>query len=112
MKDRVAMRSKLEGFKLSRLPEFTKEEITLIKGTHDYLAVNHYSTSMINATKEGAIGKPSFAKDISTLEWKRTEWAHANSGWFTVSTSYLAIVIIWNNFLDCSMGFEKSLSLA
>lgn len=84
VKERIAMRSKLEGYKTSRLPELSKEEIALIKGTHDYLALNHYSTSMVNATKERPIGKPSFGNDVSTLEWKRKEWSKANSDWFTV----------------------------
>lgn len=83
--ERVANRSKLEGYKQSRLPEFSKEEIELIHGTHDYLALNHYSTSMINAMAERPIGRPSFANDISTREWKKKEWPKANSNWFTVS---------------------------
>lgn len=32
MIERVAMRSKLEGFKDSRLPSFTSEEINYVKG--------------------------------------------------------------------------------
>jgi hypothetical protein len=28
----------------SRLPKFTDAEKTLIKGTYDYLGLNHYST--------------------------------------------------------------------
>lgn len=79
------MRSKLEGYPKSRLPEFSPDEIAFIKGTHDYMAINHYSSSMINATEEHPIGQPSIKNDISTLEWKKKEWPVANSDWFTVS---------------------------
>lgn len=40
MIDRIADRSRLEGFARSRLPEFTEEEINYINGTHDFFALN------------------------------------------------------------------------
>lgn len=85
VKERVANRSKLEGYKKSRLPELSKEEIELIKGTHDYLGLNHYSSRMVNATAESPIGTPSFGKDISTLDWQKKEWPKTNMDWFRVS---------------------------
>lgn len=91
MKERVAMRSKLEGFNQSRLPEFSEEEIQLIKGTHDYFALNHYSTSMVTAIKERAIGSPHFNNDISTSVWKKKEWPMV-ARWFTVSIINLILL--------------------
>lgn len=85
VKDRVAMRSKKEGFEKSRLPEFTTEEIDFVKGTFDFLALNHYSTSMMNASAEAPIGTPSNSADIGGIEWKRPEWPVANVEWLTVS---------------------------
>uniref|UniRef100_A0AAR5QGS6 Myrosinase 1 n=1 Tax=Dendroctonus ponderosae TaxID=77166 RepID=A0AAR5QGS6_DENPD len=40
MIDRIADRSRLEGFARSRLPKFTEEEINYINGTHDFFALN------------------------------------------------------------------------
>lgn len=46
MKERIAMRSELEGFSASRLPSFTEEEQTIIKGTVDFMTVNIYTSSV------------------------------------------------------------------
>ncbi|KAI7808473.1 putative lactase-phlorizin hydrolase [Triplophysa rosa] len=46
MKNRIRERSLAAGLPKSRLPEFTPEEITRIKGTHDYFGFNHYTTVM------------------------------------------------------------------
>ncbi|CAH4023463.1 unnamed protein product [Pieris brassicae] len=45
--------SKKEGYSKSRLPEFTHEEIKLIRGTYDYYALNHYTSRLIRPTKPG-----------------------------------------------------------
>lgn len=60
------------------------EEINLIKGTHDYLALNHYTTRMVNATEESPIGSPSFSNDISTIDWQKDDWLKTNTDWFRV----------------------------
>ncbi|XP_074038490.1 myrosinase 1 isoform X2 [Leptinotarsa decemlineata] len=64
MKTRIAMRSKLEGFNESRLPELTQEEIAYIKGTNDFFAVNTYTTTIVQAIEEPEISSPSLDKDI------------------------------------------------
>jgi beta-glucosidase/6-phospho-beta-glucosidase/beta-galactosidase len=46
MIDRIGERSEKEGFNKSRLPEFTSQEIEDIKGTYDFIGLNHYSTSL------------------------------------------------------------------
>ncbi|KAG8038226.1 hypothetical protein G9C98_006553 [Cotesia typhae] len=42
MKDRILMHSSVQGFRSSRLPSFTNEQIDLIKNSSDYLAINFY----------------------------------------------------------------------
>ncbi|XP_025830276.1 myrosinase 1-like [Agrilus planipennis] len=44
VKEYVAYHSSLEGYKQSRLPQFTEDEINYIKGTYDFMGLNHYST--------------------------------------------------------------------
>ncbi|XP_025830274.1 myrosinase 1-like isoform X1 [Agrilus planipennis] len=44
VKENVGYRSSLEGYKRSRLPQFTQDEINYIKGTADFMGLNHYST--------------------------------------------------------------------
>lgn len=81
------MRSKLEGFKQSRLPQFTPEQIKFINGTYDFMALNHYSSEMVNATSvEPPIdGNPNYNKDRGGLIiWKKREWLKPDD-WITVS---------------------------
>ncbi|KAG5877874.1 hypothetical protein JTB14_028074 [Gonioctena quinquepunctata] len=84
VKDRVAFRSKLEGLAESRLPVFTQEEIDLIRGTHDYIALNHYASEMVSATNEWDIGIPSMGGDLSVSTWARPEWEKGAAPWFNV----------------------------
>lgn len=88
VKERIAMRSKLEGFNQSRLPSFSKEQITFINGTYDFMALNHYTTIMVNASTEPPIDKkPSFIKDQGGLKiWKKPEWLKPDD-WISVSLS-------------------------
>ncbi|KAI4468948.1 glycosyl hydrolase [Holotrichia oblita] len=44
MKGSIEYASKQEGLPKSRLPELTQEEIELIKGSADFLGINHYTT--------------------------------------------------------------------
>ncbi|XP_063982727.1 uncharacterized protein LOC135165394 [Diachasmimorpha longicaudata] len=47
MKTRIAENSKAEGLPSSRLPEFSPEWVQYIKGTSDYLGLNHYVSYMV-----------------------------------------------------------------
>ncbi|XP_045455657.1 myrosinase 1-like [Melitaea cinxia] len=42
-----------QGFNVSRLPSFTKEEKEFIKGTADFYGINHYTTNVIRPAKPG-----------------------------------------------------------
>ncbi|KAJ8963365.1 hypothetical protein NQ318_018838 [Aromia moschata] len=85
MKTRIAERSAKEGFSASRLPEFTDEEIAYIKGTHDFLGVNFYTSSLVNATSEPAIDTPSWDKDGGVLEYVSPDWPSSASSWLKVT---------------------------
>lgn len=59
VKTLVAQKSRAGGLKKSRLPVFTEEEKSMIKGTHDYFAFNTYSTYLVtnwNYTNSGENG--------------------------------------------------------
>ncbi|CAH0552234.1 unnamed protein product [Brassicogethes aeneus] len=62
--DRVDYRSKREGYAKSRLPKFTEEEVEYIKGTHDFLGFNTYTTSLVSKIKE-----PSFNETGYIVPW-------------------------------------------
>ncbi|KAF5307523.1 hypothetical protein FQR65_LT06878 [Abscondita terminalis] len=73
MKTFVNSRSKKEGFAKSRLPEFTKEEIESLKGSTDFLAVNHYTTYLVYH-KNFEIGEPCSNKDIEAKTVQDPTW--------------------------------------
>ncbi|KAH1007374.1 hypothetical protein HUJ04_004617 [Dendroctonus ponderosae] len=70
--DRVANRSKLEGYSFSRLPQFTQEEIDYINGTFDYLTLN---STIVEHTEEAPIGTP------TTLSSFDPSWPTSASSW-------------------------------
>ncbi|XP_018573214.1 myrosinase 1 [Anoplophora glabripennis] len=84
MKTRIAARSTAEGLSESRLPTFTSEEVAYIRGTHDFLGLNTYSTSMVKAIDDLPIGQTSFYNDVSVNEYQRSDWETAASGWLKI----------------------------
>ncbi|XP_049791380.1 myrosinase 1-like [Schistocerca nitens] len=65
VKQRVAANSEAEGRTRSRLPALSQEEIDYVKGTADFLGLNHYSTSLITSGLQGSI--PSKAYDTAVV---------------------------------------------
>lgn len=65
VKSTVAKRSKAQNYPRSRLPTFTKEEIEYMKGTVDYIGLNHYgSNSVLNNPYAPLTG--AYFEDIET----------------------------------------------
>ncbi|KAJ9595813.1 hypothetical protein L9F63_012997 [Diploptera punctata] len=62
MKDIISNNSKKEGFRRSRLPEFTKDELQLVRGSTDYFGLNQYTTNKVTFKEVGL--SPSRARDI------------------------------------------------
>ncbi|XP_048001644.1 myrosinase 1-like isoform X1 [Leguminivora glycinivorella] len=80
VKDRVAKKSKEQGFVRSRLPSLSKDEIKLIKSSADFLGLNHYTTFLISPSKEDH-PVPSIADDISVDLTTKDEWTQSHSAW-------------------------------
>ncbi|XP_045494367.1 myrosinase 1-like [Colias croceus] len=66
MKEKIAAKSKEQGFFRSRLIEFTPEEIKFVKGSSDALGLNHYSTTLVykNESVKHMYESPSFMDDL------------------------------------------------
>jgi beta-glucosidase/6-phospho-beta-glucosidase/beta-galactosidase len=84
MIDGIGERSEKEGFDKSRLLEFTSEEIEDIKGTYDFIGVNHYSTSLVQWIEDYEIGEPSSIKDVSAEVYDDDSWETSASDWLKV----------------------------
>ncbi|KAF2887322.1 hypothetical protein ILUMI_18851, partial [Ignelater luminosus] len=81
----VAERSKKEGFKKSRLPVFTKEEVAYIKGTYDFFGLNHYTSFTISDAPEFPIGgKPSLVEDARLIAGQDPNWPSTAADWLKI----------------------------
>ncbi|XP_045457583.1 myrosinase 1-like [Melitaea cinxia] len=76
MKQKVALKSMIQGFPRSRLPEFTPEEVEFVKGTSDFFGLNHYSSSFVyrNESVYGYHREPSLNDDVSVISYKDSSW--------------------------------------
>lgn len=88
MIDRIDNLSKQQGFKRSRLPKFTPEEIQRIKGTSDFFGINSYTSVLVE--KNDRINSanhpiPSFNHDMGTVESVDPAWNRSASVWLFVS---------------------------
>ncbi|KAJ9579864.1 hypothetical protein L9F63_004466 [Diploptera punctata] len=86
LKDWFAKKSREEGYYRSRLPEFSKEEIELVKGTWDYLGLNYYTTFIASAGIRGN-GYPVHDLDLE---------ANYNPKWPLAGTSVWLTETPWN----------------
>ncbi|CAH2104413.1 unnamed protein product [Euphydryas editha] len=86
MKDRIALKSMAQGFPRSRLPQFTPEEVELVKGTSDFFGLNHYTTSLVyrNESVNGYYVSPSQSDDVGVITYKDSSWESAASSWLKV----------------------------
>uniref|UniRef100_A0A3B4CBT4 beta-glucosidase n=1 Tax=Pygocentrus nattereri TaxID=42514 RepID=A0A3B4CBT4_PYGNA len=77
MKNRIRERSLAGGRPISRLPEFTPEEVKRIKGTHDYFGFNHYTTILASNLDFKNL------QGVGTI-YDRT-WLNSGSTWLKVT---------------------------
>nr|AEW67361.1 beta-glucosidase [Coptotermes formosanus] len=80
MKEWLGKKCKEEGYSRSRLPSFTKEEIELVRGTWDYLGINHYTTIFTYQSDKGEF----IFTDMGVARIRHDKYAMAASGWLQV----------------------------
>ncbi|XP_072932352.1 myrosinase 1-like [Epargyreus clarus] len=81
--DRVAAASANQGLSSSRLRPFSPEEVNYIRGTTDFLALNHYSTDIVyrNNSLIGQFEVPSYSDDKFVGTYKDPSWPTSSSPW-------------------------------
>lgn len=84
-----------EGFPKSRLPEFTPQEIELIRGSSDFLGLNHYSSGICRFIPDGFIQGPSHYADGGVLCYPSPDWEGSASSWLNVYPEGLKLLLIW-----------------
>ncbi|CAK1544189.1 unnamed protein product [Leptosia nina] len=89
MKDYISAKSAAQGFYRSRLPQFTAEEVALIKGSSDFFGLNHYTTSLVyrNESLDGLYSSPSYYDDMNAGQYQPSNWVGSYPG-----TTWLKVV--------------------
>ena len=81
LKDRVAKFSKAENFTRTRLTELSLGEVDYVRGTFDFLGLNHYTTNLASPKEEPAGAPPSYAKDVGVLKEQDQSWPPSAARW-------------------------------
>lgn len=87
MIDRISAMSKQQGFKRSRLPQFTPEEISRIHNTSDFFGINSYTSVLVERNDRNNSGNhsiPSFQHDMGIIESADEDWPTSGSEWLRV----------------------------
>lgn len=90
MKQKIATKSAAQGFFRSRLPEFTEEELKMVKGSSDFFGLNHYSTYIAyrNESVNGYYESTLYYDDIEVRTYQKSEWEATEAPWNRVSVSF------------------------
>ncbi|XP_050681332.1 myrosinase 1-like isoform X1 [Leptidea sinapis] len=95
MIENVAQQSQAEGLRKSRLEQFDEYWINRIRGTSDFLGINHYTTHLImGAGVDPTAQSPSWLKDIGVVTSLEVGEPTA-SEWFRVVPTGFANLLRW-----------------
>lgn len=93
MVENIARQSEAEGLRKPRLEQFDAYWIQRIKGTSDFLGINHYTTHLITGAGVDPIAKsPSWLKDIGAVTTMEVGGDSA-SEWLRVNIYYRRAVL-------------------
>lgn len=95
MRERVDRISEAEGFRTSRLPYFTPEEVTYIKGTSDFFGLNHYSSWIIRDAEQPITSPTGYGKDIGTAGEQDPTWPSSSLDWLKVVPWGFRKLLVW-----------------
>lgn len=95
MIDQIANISHSENYAKSRLPELSADEIELIRGSYDFLGLNHYTTKLISHKNISAEDPTSIAKDTAVLQEADPEWPKTVADWMNPVPWGFRKLLIW-----------------
>jgi len=81
MRQLIDEKSLQEGRNESRLPHFDPGWTLLLKGSWDFLGLNHYTTELVTASEGGA---PGWQGDQNTVTTQDDTWEESASSWLKV----------------------------
>ncbi|XP_040595493.1 lactase-like protein isoform X4 [Mesocricetus auratus] len=81
MKDHIGTKSAEQGLEMSRLPMFSLQEKSYIKGTSDFLGLGHFTTRYITQRTYPSHQGPSYQNDRALVEFVDPNWPDMGSSW-------------------------------
>ncbi|XP_032479871.1 lactase-like protein isoform X1 [Phocoena sinus] len=81
MKDHIGRKSAEQGLDMSRLPAFSLQEKSYIKGTSDFLGLGHFTTRYITERNYPSRQGPSYQNDRDLVELVDPNWPDLGSKW-------------------------------
>ncbi|XP_041978275.1 myrosinase 1-like [Aricia agestis] len=94
----VANKSLSEGYRKSRLPAFTPQEIELIKGTYDFYGFNYYTSRLVAKPAPGEEIKPwplLGCTEINVVLRVKPDWMPSSAWWLNVYPPGLRRQLKW-----------------
>ncbi|KAJ8681553.1 hypothetical protein QAD02_017345 [Eretmocerus hayati] len=82
MKERIAMRSRSQGYHKSRLPKFSDQWVSYIKNSADYFGLNHYTSEVVETIKSAPSSWPN---DEGLIYSSDPRWPTSQSKWLKVN---------------------------
>ncbi|KAJ8709807.1 hypothetical protein PYW08_009811 [Mythimna loreyi] len=87
---KIAEKSAQQGYRQSRLPEFTEEEKDFVRGASDFFGVNHYTAFLMTPMKyKGIFPVPSILDDMNVMWNWPAEWSQSASFWLKMAPNSL-----------------------
>ncbi|XP_006020157.1 lactase-like protein isoform X1 [Alligator sinensis] len=81
MKEYIGRKSAQQGLGLTRLPIFSAQEKSYIKGTSDFLGIGHFTTRYITRKNYPSLQGPSYYTDRDLQELVDPKWPNPGSKW-------------------------------
>ncbi|KAL3857520.1 hypothetical protein ACJMK2_012180 [Sinanodonta woodiana] len=94
MKRQIEKKSKAKGLKRSRLPEFTEEEKSYIKGSFDFLGLNFYTSGLCSSQTYDP-SQVGYNEDTDVLTIQDTYWKSSGSSWLKVTPWGIRRILDW-----------------
>lgn len=95
MRERIDRLSEEQQFRRSRLPSFTAEEIDLIKGSSDFLGINHYTSFICTPRDDDVDVVFPTTTDVDASCYQLEEWPVGASRWLRVVPWGLRNILNW-----------------
>lgn len=96
MRQEIQTNSDAEKRSRSRLPEFTTDEIDLLKGkTVDFLGLNYYTSRIVERGHFHREESPYYWKDVNLTIFADSKWKRAKSDWLYFVPEGLHHLLVW-----------------